>query len=77
MGAGLPSSVNDLTVVEAVIALAHQLGLKALAEGVETEAQMSALQHLDCDLVQGYLLGRPMAAGEIDLVLKRAVAGLD
>ena len=72
--AGLPSSVNDITVVGAVIALAHQLGLKAVAEGVETPAQMAALKQLDCDLVQGYLLGRPMDASEIGSVIEHAAA---
>jgi diguanylate cyclase (GGDEF)-like protein len=56
----LPASKPDVTVVASVVGLAHQLGLLALAEGVETEEQLSTVRRLGCDLVQGYLLGRPM-----------------
>ena len=70
--AGLPSSPDDVTIVGAVIGLAHQLGLKAVAEGVETEGQMKLLRELDCDPVQGYLLGHPMAASEMGSFIDRA-----
>ncbi len=67
--AGLPDRTADVTVVASVIGLAHQLGMQALAEGVETDDQIAEVRRLGCDLVQGYLLGRPMPAHEIDRFL--------
>jgi diguanylate cyclase (GGDEF)-like protein len=67
--AGLPSSQSDVAVVASVVALAHQLGLQVLAEGVENDDQLATVRRLGCDLVQGYLLGRPMPAAEIDRYL--------
>jgi diguanylate cyclase (GGDEF)-like protein/PAS domain S-box-containing protein len=48
--------------VQAIIALAHTLGMKVVAEGVETEEQAALLQGLDCDRIQGFLYGRPEPA---------------
>jgi diguanylate cyclase (GGDEF)-like protein len=61
----LTDSPEDLAIVRAVINLGHDLGLRVVAEGVEDEATWRVLQGLDCDLVQGYLLARPMAAEEM------------
>jgi diguanylate cyclase (GGDEF)-like protein/PAS domain S-box-containing protein len=47
------------TIVSAIIALCHNLGLSVIVEGVETPEQLEVLRGLDCDQVQGYLLGRP------------------
>jgi EAL domain-containing protein (putative c-di-GMP-specific phosphodiesterase class I) len=52
-------------VVTAVLELAAALGMVAVAEGVETEAQRSFLVARDCQLAQGFLLGRPAPAGEL------------
>ena len=46
-------------IVRIIIMLAHNLGLKVVAEGAETAAQLSLLKHLKCDLVQGYFFARP------------------
>jgi diguanylate cyclase (GGDEF)-like protein/PAS domain S-box-containing protein len=56
---------NDAAIVKAVIGMAQTLGLKVIAEGVETAAQEAALKSLHCHEVQGYLYGRPMLAREI------------
>ncbi len=68
---GLPARTADATVVASIVGLAHQLGLQALAEGVETDEQLATVRRLGCDLVQGYLLGRPMPAAEVDRLLAR------
>ena len=47
-------------IVEAVVTLAHRLGMRVVAEGVETERQRDAVQDLDCDYVQGYLCSPPV-----------------
>ncbi|WP_160170937.1 putative bifunctional diguanylate cyclase/phosphodiesterase [Lutibaculum baratangense] len=62
----LEDSEDSRLIVEAMIRLAHVLGLQTVAEGVETEAQLAFLERLGCDEVQGYLLGRP---GPLDRIL--------
>ncbi len=56
---------DDATIVVAIIAMAHGLGMDVIAEGVETPAQLAFLREHGCDDVQGYLLGRPMPAEKI------------
>jgi len=60
--ADIEHSSDALAVVDAVIKLAHALGLKVVAEGVETERQRDVLLGLRCDELQGYLYARPMPA---------------
>ena len=62
-------------ITEAIIALGHSLGLSVVAEGVETPEQMAYLTERACDVVQGFLFGRPMPA-EAAAELLRAEAGL-
>ncbi|KQV54108.1 MULTISPECIES: bifunctional diguanylate cyclase/phosphodiesterase [unclassified Duganella] len=65
---GLASNTEDHAIVTAVISLAHSLGLKAIAEGVETEDQVRLLLAEGCDEIQGYFFSRPLpepAAREI------------
>ena len=69
---GLPTDRDDTAITQAVIAMAHSLGLRVVAEGVETADQLGLLQRLHCDEVQGYLLGRPVPAGEIAVKLQFA-----
>ncbi len=55
----------DEAIASATIALAHQLGLEVVGEGVETEFQKHFLESQGCDLLQGHLLGRPMPRDEV------------
>jgi EAL domain-containing protein (putative c-di-GMP-specific phosphodiesterase class I) len=50
----------DRSIVEAVIALAHGLGIGVVAEGIETDAQADRLRELGCDFGQGFLFSRPV-----------------
>ena len=57
---------GDTRVMGAVVALAHELGIEVAAEGVETEAELATVRALGCDVLQGYLLGRPVPPAELD-----------
>ena len=65
--ADLGVSGDAMAVVDAVIRLAHALGLRVVAEGVETERQRDILTTLDCDEFQGYLFAHPMDAERLAL----------
>jgi diguanylate cyclase (GGDEF)-like protein len=56
---------DDAAIAAAIIALAHSLGKEVVAEGAETEAQLTFLRHQQCDIVQGYFFSRPLPAAEI------------
>ncbi|MCU1343889.1 MAG: diguanylate cyclase/phosphodiesterase with and sensor(s) [Acidimicrobiia bacterium] len=62
---------EDDELVRLIVGLAHTLGLEATAEGVENGAQADQLTAFGCDLAQGYWLGRPTSAAEIDQLLAR------
>jgi diguanylate cyclase (GGDEF)-like protein len=53
---------DDAAITTAIIAMGHALGLRVIAEGVETEAHLTLLQKQGCDEIQGYLVGRPVPA---------------
>jgi diguanylate cyclase (GGDEF)-like protein/PAS domain S-box-containing protein len=56
----LETDQDDAVIVSAIIAMSHLLGMKTLAEGVESDEQLEYLNAAGCDEIQGYLLGRPM-----------------
>jgi EAL domain-containing protein (putative c-di-GMP-specific phosphodiesterase class I) len=60
---------TSTTIVEAVILLAHSLGLEVTGEGVESAEQFAHLRRMGCDLVQGYHLARPLPSGEVEPLL--------
>jgi diguanylate cyclase (GGDEF)-like protein/PAS domain S-box-containing protein len=60
---------NDLAICEAIIAMAHKLGIKVIAEGVETGTQDQILKDFDCDYAQGYLYSRPVPVREFEVLL--------
>lgn len=57
--AGVPEHRDAVAITEAVVAMAHSLGMKVTAEGVETEAQASFLRQIGCDRQQGFLFSQP------------------
>lgn len=73
------TSKSDQVMIASTINLAHQLGLKVVAEGVETVEVLEALRGLDCDIIQGYHIGKPMPFGDFirdvaqGIIMPRAV----
>ncbi len=64
---------DDAAIVSAVIAMAHNLRLKVVAEGVETPEQIRFLRERHCDEVQGYLISRPIPPDQVcEFALRRA-----
>ena len=57
-----PQDTDDVSLIKAMIQMAHSLDLDIVAEGVETQAQWSLMQDLGSDVIQGYYLSRPMPA---------------
>lgn len=68
---GLPGDPASLAIVESTINLAHRLGKRVVAEGVETFAQWELLASMGCDEVQGYFLMRPQPAGVVADMLRQ------
>lgn len=62
----LENDPNDQAIVRATLSLSHDLGLKVVAEGVETEAAMSWLKQQGCDAIQGYLISKPLSAEKFE-----------
>jgi diguanylate cyclase (GGDEF)-like protein/PAS domain S-box-containing protein len=67
----LGADAEDTAIVQAVLNLAHTLGLQATAEGVETFEQATQLRMLGCELAQGYYFGRPLASDAVESFLAR------
>lgn len=61
---------EEMALCEAIVAMAHKLGLKVIAEGVETDLQLALLSQIGCDYGQGYLFSRPLPANQFDELLK-------
>ncbi len=64
---------DDIALCEAIIVMAHKLGLKVIAEGVETEQQRDLLQDAGCDYAQGFLFSKAIPADEFEILLQTGV----
>jgi diguanylate cyclase len=69
------TNLNSASIVGAVVKLAHDLGLKVVAEGIETAAVYQRVRELGCDVAQGYLFSRPLLAGAFVEFVKRQEQG--
>jgi EAL domain-containing protein (putative c-di-GMP-specific phosphodiesterase class I) len=63
---GLPHSADDLTITKAIIAIAHGLSMRVIAEGVEDSNQLETLRQEGCDEYQGYYCSAPVTADSIE-----------
>jgi EAL domain-containing protein (putative c-di-GMP-specific phosphodiesterase class I) len=68
----ITSDPDDAAIATAIIALAHTLKLRVVAEGVETQQQLEFLSTRQCDRMQGFLFSRPLAAADCGEFLARA-----
>jgi EAL domain-containing protein (putative c-di-GMP-specific phosphodiesterase class I) len=73
---GSVSSEQKRSVIKTIISLAHGLGMKVIAEGVETDAQLKLLREHGCDKAQGYLFGRPMDVEAVNVMLAEMHVGV-
>ena len=69
-----PDEEHSMTIVGAIISLVHSLGLKVVAEGVETEGQLAFLQSLSVDTVQGYYFSAPLTREQASVLLENQEA---
>ncbi|MBZ0328765.1 EAL domain-containing protein [Halomonas sp. ANAO-440] len=63
-------SADDASIVQAIISMAHHLGLLVVAEGIETDEQHSLLKEYGCEIFQGFLLARPMPLAQLEALLR-------
>lgn len=71
----LSSDSDDFILCSAIIVMAHKLGIKVIAEGIETESQMELLKSINCDYGQGYLYSKPVPADEFERAyFKRSIS---
>ena len=64
---------DDAAIVSAIIAMSHNMGLKVIAEGVETQEQLEFLRSLDCEEVQGFLFSPPVPHPEAYALLDQSI----
>jgi predicted signal transduction protein with EAL and GGDEF domain len=68
--AGMTTDADDLAIVASIVSLAAAVGVRAIAQGVETEEQVDALQRLGCRLAQGFLWSQPVPASQLHETLE-------
>jgi EAL domain-containing protein (putative c-di-GMP-specific phosphodiesterase class I) len=73
---GLDVDAKNLALCRAIVHMAHELGMRVVAEGIEREVERDLLTEIGCDYGQGYLFGRPMPAEDFEQVLSRDATAL-
>ncbi len=68
------SDGDDASIVRSTVDLGHNLGMRVIAEGVETEEAWERLRELHCDVAQGFLLSRPVPASEVPIARREPEA---
>jgi len=68
---GVTTDPNDAAIVGSIVAMAHELNLKVVAEGVETQQQLAFLKARRCDVVQGSLFSEPVPADAVQQIVAR------
>lgn len=71
----IPSDASDLAITRAIVAMAHSLSLKVVAEGVETPEQLNALRQMGCDQYQGYYFSKPVTLEHVIALLRVPAVG--
>jgi len=66
----ITTKASDAAIALSVVSLAHNLGMRVIAEGVETREQAAFLKQHGCDEMQGYFYSRPLPAGEFTTLLR-------
>ncbi|MBV8151677.1 MAG: EAL domain-containing protein, partial [Candidatus Eremiobacteraeota bacterium] len=66
----LAVDLADQAIAKTIVTMSHSLGLRVIAEGVETQEQLEFLKQLDCDEIQGFLLGKPMPSDDLNALLR-------
>lgn len=73
----LAGGADGITLCSAIVAMAHKLGIKVIAEGIETRQQMAALRLVGCDFGQGYFFSRPVLGPELEKTMFWELATVD
>lgn len=67
----ISSNKKEEAIIKNIIQMAHSMELKVIAEGVETEDQLSILKRMECDYIQGYYFSKPLPANQLEELLER------
>lgn len=70
---GMEKDDRGTSIVEAIIAMSHSLGLTVIAEGVEEEVHVDLLREMKCDILQGYYISRPMPAHRVEIMIENSL----
>lgn len=71
---GIPDDANDIAITRTIVALAKNLGLKVVVEGIETPAQLDYAKDEGCEEFQGYLFSKPLPEAEVEVLLRSNLA---